>query len=71
MLEMQSSVLRFALLVSVHSTDMKRPGNGKVVFFFFFFLKSTFQIFQHMRKKVTLYLCVALFEIKIQLERSK
>lgn len=67
---MQSNVVRFALLVSVPSTDMKRPGNSKVVFFFFF-LKSTFQIFQHMRKKVTLYLCVALFEIKIQLERSK
>ena len=33
--EKHSNVVRFALLVSVHSTDIKRPGNSNVVFFFF------------------------------------
>ena len=31
--EKHSNVVRFALLVSVHSTDIKRPGNSNEVFF--------------------------------------
>ena len=57
MLEMQSSVLRFALLVSVHSTDMKRPGNGKVVFFFFFFKVNISNLSAHEKKSYTVFVC--------------
>ena len=56
MLEMQSSVLRFTLLVSVHSTDMKRPGNSKVVFFFFFKVNIS-NLSAHEKKSYTVFVC--------------
>ena len=56
MLEMQSNVVRFALLVSVHNTDIKRPGTSKVVFFFFYKVNIS-NLSAHEEKSYPVFVC--------------